>query len=69
MASTRAHAGWFTRCCVELPSTNPTNTVQKQYKNRPTTAQKPTKNRYNNRLQKHKQAKTPTRYAAIRDFS
>ena len=45
MASTRAHAGWFTRCCVELPSTNPTNTVQKQYKNRPTTVQQPYTNR------------------------
>ena len=32
-------------CCVELPSTNPTNTVQKQYKNRPTIIQQP----YNNR--------------------
>ena len=45
MASTRAHAGWFTRCCVELPSTNPTNTVQKQYKHRPTTVQQPYTNR------------------------
>ena len=33
LASTRAHAGWFTRRCVELPSTNPTKSIQNQYNN------------------------------------
>ena len=41
MASTRAHAGWSTRRCVELPSTNPTKSIQNQYKNRPTIIQQP----------------------------
>ena len=57
LASTRAHAGWFTRRCVELPSTNPTKSIQNQYNNRynkyhtaynnpPPTIQQP----YNNRV-------------------
>ena len=69
MASTRAHAGWFTRCCVELPSTNPTNTVQKQYKNRPTTVHKPYTNRPktgttipHDRLHKNAAAPAPAGY-------
>ena len=37
LASTRAHAGWFTRRCVELPSTNPTKSIQNQYNNHTTT--------------------------------
>ena len=55
MASTRAHSGWFTRSCVALPSTNPTNTVQNNTKtvqqpsnNRTQTVHKPSINRYNN---------------------
>ena len=52
MASTRAHAGWSTRRCVELPSTNPTKSIQNQYNNRPTThtttVQQPYNKPYNN---------------------
>ena len=55
MASTRAHSGWFTRSCVALPSTNPTNTVQNNTKtvqqpsnNRTQTVHKSPQNRYNN---------------------
>ena len=44
LASTRAHAGWFTRRCVELPSTNPTKSIQNQYNNHTTTIQQPDNN-------------------------
>jgi len=58
MASTRAHAGWFTRRCVELPSTNPTKSIQNQYNNRPTTHTTTVQQPYNNRTKTRTKTRT-----------
>ena len=58
MASTRAHAGWSTRRCVELPSTNPTKSIQNQYNNRPTTHTTTVQQPYNNRTKTRTKTRT-----------
>ena len=61
MASTRAHAGWSTRRCVALPSTNPTKSIQNQYNNRPTTHTTTVQQPYNNRTKTRTKTRTRNR--------